>query len=135
MRMWQGGRTNFDGDRQGAKAGPSSKLSLLDQFFVGVRLRRGFPLDDFADRLTIAQTTLRRIFTTWVNLMYVKFQKLLLWPSQQKVDCYMPTCFSVNYPTTRVIIDFTEFFIQRPSSLSTQSTTFSSYKNTNTCKL
>ena len=33
MRTWQGGRTNFDRDRQGAKAGPSSKLRLLDQFF------------------------------------------------------------------------------------------------------
>ena len=34
-----------------------------------------------------------------------------------------------------MIIDCTEFFIQRPSSLSTQSASFSSYKNANTCKL
>ena len=47
----------------------------------------------------------------------------------------MPECFRTSYPSTRVIIDCTEFYIQRPSSLSTQSATFSAYKNTNTCKL
>jgi hypothetical protein len=39
------------------------------------------------------------------------------------------------YPNTRVIIDCTEFYIQRPSSLNTQAETFSHYKNHNTFKL
>ena len=66
--------------------------------------------------------------------MYVKFKELLFWPSRSRVDRNMPHCLSRSYPSTRVRIDCTEFFIQRPSSLPSQSATFSAYKNTNTCK-
>ena len=135
MRTWQGERTRIDSHRDGAKPGPRSVLSLIDQFFfVCVRLRRGLLLEDLADRFKVSVSTLSRIFTTWVNLMYVKFNELLLWPSRRRVDRNMPEIFQKLYPSTRVIIDCTEFFIQRPSSLTTQSATFSSYKNTNTCK-
>ena len=66
--------------------------------------------------------------------MYVKFKELLFWPSRSRVDRNMPHCFSRSYPSTKVIIDCTEFFIQRPSSLPSQSAIFSAYQNTNTCK-
>ena len=38
------------------------------------------------------------------------------------------------YPSTRTIIDGTEFFIERPSNLARQSATWSNYKNHNTMK-
>ena len=37
-------------------------------------------------------------------------------------------CFRKNYPTTRVVLDCMELFIERPSSCRGQSATFSSYK-------
>jgi len=43
----------------------------------------------------------------------------------------MPDIFK-HYPNTRVIIDAIEFAIEQPSSLLSQSSTFSSYKNKNT---
>ena len=46
----------------------------------------------------------------------------------------MPTCFVETYPTTRVIIDCTEFLIEKASSVRSQSVTFSSYKHHNTAK-
>ena len=46
----------------------------------------------------------------------------------------MPTQFKDLYPTTRVIIDCTELFIETPSSLNIQSSTWSSYKHHNTLK-
>ena len=39
-----------------------------------------------------------------------------------------------KYPNTRVIIDSTELYIQRPTSLQGQSETFSHYKHHNTFK-
>jgi len=42
---------------------------------------------------------------------------------------YMPEAFKDQYSNTRLIIDATEFGIERPSSLASQSCTFSSYKN------
>ena len=61
--------------------------------------------------------------------MYFKFQELPMWMSRRKVDKHMPPSFRQWYPTTRVIIDATEFFIEKPSSLARQSATWSSYKN------
>ena len=47
----------------------------------------------------------------------------------------MPEIFKKDYPNTRIIIDATELVIERPSSLSHQSATFSNYKNKNTVKV
>ena len=47
----------------------------------------------------------------------------------------MPEAFKKDYPNTRMIIDATEFFVERPSSLLSQACTFSSYKNRNTVKV
>ena len=135
MRTWQGKRTST-GERTTEKTGPKSKLPLQEQFFlVMVRLRLGLNVEDLADRFYINPSTVSRIFTTWINLMYVKFKELPLWMSRSKVDKWMPPCFKKWYPTTRVIIDGTEFYIEKPSSLARQSATWSSYKNHNTFKV
>ena len=47
----------------------------------------------------------------------------------------MPDIFKHNHPNTRVIIDATEFAIEQLSSLLSQSSTFSNYKNKNTVKV
>ena len=47
----------------------------------------------------------------------------------------MPESFRKHYPNTRIIIDATEFAIDRPSLLVTHSSTFSTYKNRNTIKV
>ena len=41
----------------------------------------------------------------------------------------MPECFKDTYPNTRVIIDCTELFCQKPSSLTIQSSLFFHYKH------
>ena len=135
MRTWQGKRTPTS-ERNSDKSGPKSKIPLQEQFFmVMVRLRLGLNVEDLADRFYVSSSTISRIFTTWINLMYVKFKELPMWMSRSKVDKWMPSCFKKWYPSTRVIIDATEFFIQKPSSLARQSATWSSYKNHNTFKV
>ena len=57
-----------------------------------------------------------------------------LWPPQEFVQANRPKAFKLQYPTTRVIIDTTELFIQQPSLPELQQLTFSSYKNHNTYK-
>ena len=41
----------------------------------------------------------------------------------------MPECFKATYSNTRVIIDCTELFCQKPFSLTIQSSLFSNYKH------
>ena len=46
----------------------------------------------------------------------------------------MPKSFKETYPTTRVILDATEIFIEMPSLLRSQSESYSNYKHHNTAK-
>ena len=136
MRGWKGSATCPDDvDQHGQKPGRKSKLSLEEQFFlVMVRLRLGLFEVDLADRFGVHPSTVSRIIITWLNLMYVKFQQLPAWLSRRKINRLMPPCFKKWYPTTRVIIDCTDIFINTPSSLARQSATWSSYKEHNTVK-
>ena len=65
--------------------------------------------------------------------MYHELPLLFPFPSQAMVRKYMPSQFK-EYPTTRIIIDGTEVFIQTPSSMVSQSQTWSQYKHHNTWK-
>ena len=48
---------------------------------------------------------------------------------------YMPKSFKDLYPTTRVIIDATEIFVETPALPEFQQMTFSTYNNHNTYKI
>ena len=47
----------------------------------------------------------------------------------------MPKSFSGMYPNTRVVIDATEIYVEKPSLPDIQQMTFSNYKNSNTFKV
>jgi len=66
--------------------------------------------------------------------MYLQFKQISLWPPQEFIQAYMPKIFKQQYPTTRVIVDATELFIQQSSLPELQQLTFSNYKNHNTYK-
>ena len=66
--------------------------------------------------------------------MYHSLKSIEWFPPWHIVKKYMPKVFRKEYPNTCIIIDATEFTIERPSLVS-QSCTFSSYKNKNTVKV
>ena len=66
--------------------------------------------------------------------MHSRLRALSIWAPRQTIDDTMPKCFKESYPSTRVIVDCTELFIEKPSSLRSQSITYSSYKHHNTAK-
>lgn len=74
--------------------------------------------------------------TTYTDLLYRKLSQLPIWPSRRLIDKYMPEPFKNEppYDKTRVILDCTEIFIQRPGSSDVQQLTYSSYKSHNTAK-
>ena len=51
------------------------------------------------------------------------------WPTRDIVIETMPECFKDTYPNARVMIDCTELFCQKPSSLTIQSSLFSHYRH------
>lgn len=134
MRQWDGKRCKGNYDE--LKCGRICKLPLMEQFFMTlVRLHLGLPELDLAQRFNVSQSSVSRITLTWINLMYYSLKAIERFPPWHVVKKYMPEAFKTEYPNTRVIIDATEFKVERPSSLLSQATTFSAYKNTNTVKV
>ena len=117
----------MDDNRQ--KPGPSRKLSYLDEFLlVLMRLQAGLFVQDLADRFGISTSLVSRICITWSNLLYVELKDLSPFPIQELVRKNIPQEFA-QYATTRIILDCTELFIQRPSAMLAQSETWSDYKH------
>ena len=49
------------------------------------RLRRGFSIRHLSHLFGVAQSTMSRSFTAWINFMYLKFGQINIWPSQRLV--------------------------------------------------
>ena len=64
--------------------------------------------------------------------MYHHLQEM---PSVEQVKGTMPQSFKEKYPSSYVIIDASEIFIETPTDLHIQSSTWSNYKHHNTAKL
>lgn len=138
LKYWNGPKSADEKNyQQGAKKkpGPARKLTLFHEFILTlVRLRLGIFGFVLSDLFGISNSRVSQIFVTWITFLSRCFKMLIKWPSRNQVQKYMPNSFRSLYPRTRVIIDCTEFFFQRPRSPSAQSDTYSTYKSRNTGK-
>lgn len=140
MQYWKGerfikGSQPYQEDENRKKPGPSRKLSFLDEFLlVLMRLKAGLFVQDLADRFGISISLVSRICITWINLLYFELKDIFPFPTQELVRKNMPEEFA-EFASTRIILDCTELFIQRPSAMLAQSETWSDYKHHNTWKL
>ena len=126
---------NASSDSSLRKGGRPCTLPPLEEFFIVlVRLRLGLMEQDIAFRFGISQSTVSRVTITWINFLYLQFQQIPLWPCKEYVQSYMPAVFKDQYPSTRVILDATEIYIEQPRLPELQQMTFSNYKNHNTYK-
>ena len=98
-----------------------------------MRLRLGLLGEDVADWFSISSSLFSLMFKTWINVLSFKLKEVFPWPSRDMIIARAPVQFR-KYPNTRVIIDCTELYIQRPTSLQSQAITFSHYKHHNTFK-
>lgn len=132
MTYWIGQKTTGSSGRQRPSV---SSLELIEQLFaVLLRLRLGLLVTDISERFQISEGTFSKYFSTWICLLQKELKMLNPFPNRDIIDRTMPSSFKIKYPSTRIIIDCTEIFIQKSSSLINQSMTFSSYKHHTTIK-
>ncbi|XP_002740602.1 uncharacterized protein LOC100368694, partial [Saccoglossus kowalevskii] len=110
-----------------------TSCTLNELFMVLVRLKVGLFVEDISNRFNISCSTFSRTFTTWIIFLYYELKLLFPFPTQSQIRNTMPAEF-VQYPTTRIIIDCTELFVEVPTSLLAQNQTWSNYKHHNTFK-
>ena len=66
--------------------------------------------------------------------VYIKMKEIPLWMPKGLVQAAIPEQFNKLYPTTRVIIDATEIYVEQPKLPEQKQITFSNYKNDNMYK-
>ncbi len=99
-----------------------------------LKLRLGLGNLDIAYRFGISASTVSSIFNEIVIGLSARLDFLLVWPSKEVLLKNMPHKFKPRFKNCRVIIDCTEFFIERPYNLTARAQTWSNYKHHNTLK-
>ena len=127
---------HFWGTKEGIRK--RRKLRKLDAknqlFLVLVKLKLNLRHQDLAFRFGLSVSQVSRYITTWVCFLYRQLQEIDWIPSIAQVYGTQPTEFREKFPTTYGIIDGSEVFVQTPSHLHLQSSTWSQYKHHNTVK-
>ncbi|XP_056010013.1 uncharacterized protein LOC130051679 [Ostrea edulis] len=110
-------------------------LEPRDQLFLTLmKLRRAKEDFELSLFFQVSVSTVSRIVTTWINILYFQLKEMNIWPSQDTVQDFMPSNFAEKFANTRVILDATEIPVEKPSDVNAQSITWSNYKHRNTIK-
>ncbi|XP_073239630.1 uncharacterized protein [Porites lutea] len=107
----------------------------MEEFILTlVRLRLGLLSRHLTDIFGVSEGSVSKVFTTWICFLSTVFRDILLkWPCKEEIKKKLPSSFN-KFPSTRIIIDCTEIFLQKPTSPSAQRATWSNYKQHNTMK-
>lgn len=113
-----------------------SGLSIGDEFLLVLsKLARFSTNQDLAYRFNTHVTKVTTIFHRWIDIMAENLKTLIVWPSKEMIISTLPECFKRSkYHRTTCIIDCSETFIERPTSLVARVQTYSNYKSHNTVK-
>ncbi len=112
-----------------------SPPTALQFYLVLMKLRLGLTHKDLAFRFHCSCATISAIFHDWLNIMAQRFSSLIHWPSREEIKKNLPDLFrNPPFNSVRCIIDCSEVFIDRPTSLSARAMTYSNYKSHNTIK-
>ena len=113
----------------------STKLDPLNQLFLTlIKLRLNLKERDLAYRFGVSTSLVSKYFITWVCFLYHHLREIQWMPTVEQVRGCMPHSFREKYPDTYAIIDASEVFIETPTDLRMQSSTWSNYKHHNTAK-
>lgn len=129
-------RLSYWGEKQRKTARRNKKaLNPLNQFFLTlIKLKLNLRVIDLAIRFGISKTLVSKYFITWVCFLYRHLKEISWTPLVEQVAATLPTAFRDKYPTTFSILDASELFVQTPSDLFLQSSSWSNYKHHNTAK-
>ena len=124
-----------DSERKTTRRRKNTVLTPLNQYFLTlVKLRLNLQVKDLAHRFCISTGLVSKYFITWISFMYHHLKEIDWTPSVEQVAATLPCAFQEKYPTKFSIIDGSEIFIETPSDLFMQSSTWSNYKHHNTAK-
>ena len=106
------------------------KLTLMDEFLMVImKLRLSLLNEDLSYKFGVSVSAVSRIFHKWLEVVYIRLKPCIRWPDKETVQKTLPTAFK-KYSEVCCIIDCSEIFIERPTSLQARAKTFSITRNT-----
>ena len=112
-----------------------TSLSPFQQLLLTLmRLRLSLSVQDLGYRFGIHKSTVCRIFSSILEVLFARLKYLIIWPSRDVLRKTLPMDFRKHCPKCVVIIDCFEIFIDRPTDIMARAQTYSSYKHHNTVK-
>src|SRR6218665_3104708 len=99
-------------------------------FLALCRLHSGSHVEDLADRFDISAAIVSRTCLEWLKVLYIVLGSINIWPTQASIDKFMSSVMKYKFSTVHVIIDCTEMFTQKPSSLVGKANYFHHIKTT-----
>ena len=128
-------RATLDFVTAGLSGKQQGKLSQFSRFLlVLMKLRLNLLDADLARRFGVSPSTVSKIFTKWIHILYIRLQPLIRWPERDELLLAMPRAFRKHFKRCVCIIDCFEVFCERPSALMARAQTYSNYKHHNTTK-
>lgn len=113
----------------------TKSLGRMNELFLTlIKLRQAKDDCELGILFQISTTTVGKVFNTWINFMFYQFKEIDLFLPKNVVDDFTPVDFKRKFPNTRMVLDATEVRIEKPSKVTDQRATWSSYKNCNTLK-
>ena len=100
-----------------------------------MKLKLNLRHQDLAIRFGLTERLVSTVIGTCLPILSACLKFLINWPDKEPCVKHLPKPFKTTYPKTRVIIDCTEIFIERPSNLTARAQTWSNYKHHNTMKI
>ena len=99
-----------------------------------MRLRLNLKVLDLSVCFGVSHTAMSRYVTTWICFLYQHLKEIDWMPSVEQVSGTLPPAFCEHFPTTYANMDGSEIFMETPTDLHMQSSTWSNYKHQNTAK-
>ena len=125
----------WGGKGEPAKRKRGTKLPPQDQLLMTLmKLKLNLTTVDLANRFCVSSSTVTNYVTTWICFLYHHLKEIDWMPAVAQIQGTLPPVFRERYPTTYAIVDCSEIFLETPSDLHLQSSTWSNYKHHNTAK-
>ena len=99
-----------------------------------MKLRLNLCLQDLAYRFGVSQTCVSRVCKKWLDASHNRLKWLVKWPGREELRLSLPRAFKNSFPRCVAIIDCFEVVIERSSDFNARASSWSNYKQRNTCK-
>ena len=117
-------------------SGPSDSIKLIEHRLLMclAKLKTNVSFSALAALFCINRSTISRIFSEVLDLLYNATKDLLYWLPKDVISARMPESYKEKFPSCRVINDATKVKCEKPKTLTQQVQMYSNYKSSHTVK-